>query len=41
MRIALERRDFLQQLDCFICNELEAGLLFAGRIFDEIDTKNP
>ena len=28
MRIALERRDFLQQLDCFICNEHEAGLLF-------------
>jgi len=28
MRIALERRDFLQKLDCFICNEQEAGLLF-------------
>ena len=28
MRIALERRDFLQRLDCFICNEQEAGLLF-------------
>lgn len=28
MRIALERRDFLQKLDCFICNEHEAGLLF-------------
>ena len=28
MRIALERRDFLQSLDCFICNEHEAGLLF-------------
>ena len=28
MSIALERRDFLQKLDCFICNELEAGMLF-------------
>ena len=28
MSIAIERRDFLQQLDCFICNEQEAGLLF-------------
>ena len=28
MSIALERRDFLQRLDCFICNELEAGMLF-------------
>lgn len=28
MGIALERRDFLQRLDCFICNELEAGMLF-------------
>lgn len=28
MSIAVERRDFLQQLDCFICNELEAGILF-------------
>lgn len=28
MSIALERRDFLQKLDCFICNEQEAGLLF-------------
>ncbi|MBQ3558133.1 MAG: carbohydrate kinase family protein [Agathobacter sp.] len=28
MRIAIERRDFLQSLDCFICNEHEAGLLF-------------
>lgn len=28
MRIAIERRDFLQRLDCFICNEQEAGLLF-------------
>ena len=28
MSIALERRDFLQKLDCFICNEQEAGMLF-------------
>ena len=28
MSIALERRDFLQRLDCFICNEQEAGMLF-------------
>lgn len=28
MSIALERRDFLQMLDCFICNEQEAGMLF-------------
>ena len=28
MSIAVERRDFLQKLDCFICNEIEAGLLF-------------
>lgn len=28
MTIAVERRDFLQKLDCFICNEQEAGILF-------------
>lgn len=28
MSIAVQRRDFLQKLDCFICNEQEAGLLF-------------
>ncbi len=27
--IALERRDFLQQIDCFVCNQQEAGLLFS------------
>lgn len=26
--IALERRDLLKKFDCFVCNELEAGLLF-------------
>lgn len=29
MSIALERRDFLQNVDCFICNIQEAGVLFA------------
>lgn len=31
MTIALERRDYLQKVDCFVCNEQEAGILF----FDE------
>ncbi|MCD8124599.1 MAG: carbohydrate kinase family protein [Lachnospiraceae bacterium] len=30
MRIALKRRDFIKQLDCFVCNQQEAGLLFAS-----------
>ena len=29
MSIAAERRDFLQEFDCFICNRLEAGILFS------------
>lgn len=29
MSIALERRDFLQSVDCFICNIQEAGILFS------------
>lgn len=29
MSIALERRDFLQYIDCFVCNLQEAGLLFS------------
>lgn len=29
MSIAAQRRDFLQKFDCFICNRLEAGTLFA------------
>lgn len=29
MNLATERRDFLQKFDCFICNRLEAGILFA------------
>jgi len=28
MGIALERRDFFQQLSCFVCNQLEASMLF-------------
>lgn len=28
MSIALERRDFFQKFNCFICNEQEAGMLF-------------
>ena len=37
MSIAVERRDFLQQLDCFICNAQEAGLLF----FEDYSGKTP
>lgn len=29
MSIAVERRDFLQSIDCFVCNKLEAGILFS------------
>ena len=36
MTIALERRDFLQSIDCFVCNQQEAGLLFYD---DYTDTK--
>lgn len=28
MGIALERRDFFQKLDCFVCNQQESGMLF-------------
>lgn len=28
MSIAVERRDFMKELDCFICNKDEAGILF-------------
>lgn len=37
MSIAVQRRDFLQKLDCFICNEQEAGMLF----LDDYSEKNP
>lgn len=29
MSIAVERRDFLQSVDCFVCNLQEAGILFS------------
>ena len=37
MSIAVERRDFLQQIDCFVCNQQEAGLLFS----DDYDHLSP
>ena len=37
MSIALERRDFLKSIDCFVCNVQEAGLLF----FDDYSDKSP
>ena len=37
MSIALERRDFLKSIDCFVCNLQEAGLLF----FDDYSEKSP
>ena len=40
MSIALERRDFLQSIDCFVCNLQEAGPLFStdytGKNADEM-----
>lgn len=29
MNIALERRDFMRRLECFVCNQQEAGILFS------------
>ena len=37
MNIASERRDFIKEFDCFICNELEAGILFV----DDYSEKSP
>lgn len=37
MSIAADRRDLLQKFDCFICNELEAGILFV----DDYANKTP
>lgn len=37
MSIAAQRRDFLHQFDCFICNRQEAGLLF----FDDYSSYTP
>lgn len=40
MTIALERRDFIRQTDCFVCNEQEAEMFFyesfAGKSTDEL-----
>jgi len=36
MSIALERRDFMKSIDCFVCNIQEAGLLF----FDDYSEKS-
>ena len=36
MGIASQRRDFLQSIDCFVCNALEAGILFVSD-FSEMD----
>ena len=35
MSIAVERRDFLQQTACFICNQQEAGILFSDNYADK------
>ncbi len=35
MSIAVERRDFLQQTDCFVCNQQEAGILFSDDYTDK------
>ena len=37
MSIAAQRRDFLQRMTCFICNQLEAGILF----LEDYDEKTP
>lgn len=34
MSIAVERRDFLQLTDCFVCNQQEAGILFSDDYAD-------
>lgn len=35
MSLAAQRRDFLKQFDCMICNQLEAGILFADDYSDK------
>jgi pseudouridine kinase len=35
MSIALERRDFLKSIDCFVCNVQEAGILFSEDYSDK------
>ena len=39
MSIAAERRYLLQEFDCFICNQLEAGLLFLDNYEDKTVTE--
>lgn len=38
MSIAVERRDFLQLTDCFVCNQQEAGILFSDD-YSECDVR--
>ncbi len=35
MGIALQRRDFLQSIDCFVCNIQEAGMLFSDEFSEK------
>ena len=35
MNIALQRRDFLQSVDCFICNQQEFGILFSDDFMEK------
>ena len=37
MSIAVERRDFLKNVECFVCNQQEAGILF----MDDYSEKSP
>ena len=37
MSLAVQRRDFIKYFDCMICNQLEAGILFA----DDYSEKSP
>lgn len=37
MSIAIQRRDLLQRVECFVCNKQEAGILF----FEDYDTVKP
>ena len=37
MSIAMERRSLLQEIDCFVCNQQEAGILFS----EDYDDKTP
>ena len=37
MSIAMERRNFLQEIDCFVCNQQEAGLMFSDN-YEHMDS---